>query len=252
MDRTIGQVAALAGVTVRTLHHYDEVGLLRPSGRSAGGYRVYDDADLERLHRVLAYRELGFTLEQVAEILDDPQADTASHLRRQHAVVRQRIERLTVVLTHIQHEMEAQQMGISLTPQEQFELFGDLPIDDHAAEAEQRWGTSQEWAQSRARTTAYGKQDWLAITAEAEAIEAGLGAALEAGVPASDARAMDLARAHRQHISTWYYDCPPQLHRGLGDMYVGDPRFAAHYDERVAGLAQYVRDAIHADADRTT
>ena len=106
MDRTIGQVAALAGVTVRTLHHYDEVGLLRPSGRSTGGYRVYDEADLERLHRVLAYRELGFSLEQVAEILDDPQADTASHLRRQHAVVRQRIERLTRVLDHIRRPAE--------------------------------------------------------------------------------------------------------------------------------------------------
>ncbi len=251
MDRTIGQLAALAGVTVRTLHHYDEVGLLRPSGRSTGGYRVYDDADLERLHRVLAYRELGFSLEQVAGILDDPKADTASHLRRQHAVVRRRIERLTRVLDHIEHEMEAQQMGISLTPQEQFELFGDLPSADYAAEAEQRWGTSQEWAQSSARTTAYTKQDWLAIKAEAEAIEVGLGEALEAGVPTSDVRAMDLARAHRQHISTWFYDCPPQMHRGLGDMVVADPRFAAHYDERVAGLAQYVRDAIHADADRT-
>ena len=91
----------------------------------------------------------------------------------------------------------------------------------------------------------------MQIKAEAETIEAGLGAALEAGVPASDVRAMDLARAHRQHISTWFYDCPPPLHRGLGDLYVSDPLFGAHYDERVAGLAQYVRDAIHADADRT-
>jgi len=251
VERTIGQVAALAGVTVRTLHHYDQVGLLRPHGRSTGGYRVYDDGDLERLHRVLAYRELGFSLEQVADILDDPQADTGSHLRRQHALVRQRIERLNQVLTHIEHEMEAEKMGISLTPEEQFELFGDWPGEEYAAEAEQRWGESPAWAQSQGRTAAYGPQDWAAIKAEAEQIEGAFAAALAAGVPASDERATDLAQAHREHLQRWFYDCPPAMHRGLGDLYVSDPRFAAHYDERADGLAQYVRDAIHANADRT-
>ena len=120
----VGQVAALSGVTVRTLHHYDQIGLLRPRGRSAGGYRRYDDADLARLHRVLSYRELGLPLDQIAGILDDPSADAAAHLRRQHQLVRQRIERLSRMLAQIEKAMEAEQMGISLTPQEQFELFG--------------------------------------------------------------------------------------------------------------------------------
>lgn len=251
MERTIGQVAALAGVTVRTLHHYDEIGLLRPSGRSNGGYRVYADADLERLHRVLSYRELGFSLDQVASILGDPDADTASHLRRQHALVRRRVARLQSMLAHIEKALEAQQMGISLTPDEQFEVFGDnWPGDEYAAEAEERWGDTEAWAQSQRRTSTYTKADWVAIKAEGDAAEAGLAAAMQAGVPASDVRAMDLAEALRQQIDHRFYDCPPGMHRNLADMYVADPRFTAHYDKRAAGLAQYVHDAIHANADR--
>ena len=249
--RTIGQVAALAGVTVRTLHHYDEIGLLRPSGRSNGGYRVYADADLERLHRVLSYRELGFSLDQVASILNDPDADTASHLRRQHALVRQRVARLQSMLAHIEKALEAQQMGISLTPDEQFEVFGDNWLGDaYAVEAEERWGDTEAWAQSQRRTSTYTKADWVAIKSEGDAAEAGLAAAMQAGVPASDVRAMDLAEALRQQIDRRFYDCPPGMHRNLADMYLADPRFTAHYDKRAAGLAQYVHDAIHANADR--
>lgn len=80
----VGEVARLAGVTVRTLHHYDEIGLLRPTGRSAAGYRLYDRADLERLQQILCYRELGFELDKIAAILDDPDTDPVDHLRRQH------------------------------------------------------------------------------------------------------------------------------------------------------------------------
>jgi DNA-binding transcriptional MerR regulator len=250
MERTIGQVAALAGVTVRTLHHYDEIGLLRPSGRSNGGYRVYADADLDRLHRVLSYRELGFSLDQVASILNDPDADTASHLRRQHALVRQRVARLQSMLAHIEKAMEAQQMGISLTPDEQFEVFGENWLgDEYAAEAEQRWGDTEAWAQSQRRTAQFTKDDWIALKAEGDALEAEFAQLLRAGVPASDDRAMDLAERHRAGIAH-FYDCPYAMHRGLGDMYLADPRFTAHYDDRAAGLAQYVHDAIHANADR--
>jgi DNA-binding transcriptional MerR regulator len=246
---TVGTVASLSGVTVRTLHHYDEIGLLRPSGRSAGGYRLYDDKDLVRLQQVLGYRELGLSLDQVSSILDDPTADAAAHLRDQHRLVRQRIERLQRMLGQIEKAMEAEQMGISLTPEEQFELFGpDWPATDQ--EAEQRWGETDAWQQSRRRTSAYTKEDWLAIKAEGRRIEAQFAAALRDGVPPGDRRAMDLAEAHRAQIDRWFYDLSPQLHRGLADLYVSDPRFAQHYEDVQPGLARFVHDAIHANADR--
>src|ERR1041384_5762915 len=115
MEYTVGQLAAVAGITVRTLHHYDEIGLLRPSLRSAAGYRRYVEPDLERLQQVLFYRELGFSLEEIATILDDPDADAATHLRRQHRLLRERIARLEAMVTAVEFTMEAQKMGMALT-----------------------------------------------------------------------------------------------------------------------------------------
>src|SRR5215210_5139542 len=110
----VGQVAELAGVTVRTLHHYDRIGLLSPSGRTQAGYRQYSPADLDRLHQVLLYRELGFSLEEVATLLDDPSADPEAHLRRQNRLLRDRMARTSEMLAAVEKEMEARSMGISL------------------------------------------------------------------------------------------------------------------------------------------
>jgi len=247
---SVGQVASLAGVSVRTLHHYDEVGLLRPGGRTANGYRQYDDADLRRLRDVLSYRELGFSLEQVRSILDDPRADPASHLRDQHRLVRERIARLEQVLAHLEKMMEARQMGINLTPEEQLEVFGEgWPGDQYAAEAEQRWGDTDAWRQSQQRTSRMSKDDWLAVRAETEALEADLAAAFTGGVPPTDERAMDLAERHRLGIER-FYDVSYEMHRGLAQMYVTDPRFTEHYDVRAPGLAQWLHDAVVANAER--
>src|SRR5690606_6950244 len=142
MSYSVGEVARLTGVTVRTLHHYDEIGLLSPSGRTAAGYRQYSEADLERLQQILTYRELGFPLEEIAEIVADPRADALTHLRRQHALLVGRMERLRKMIDAVEFMMEAQQMGIQLTPQERFEVFGDFDPDQYAEEAEQRWGGS--------------------------------------------------------------------------------------------------------------
>jgi DNA-binding transcriptional MerR regulator len=240
----------MAGVSVRTLHHYDQIGLLRPSGRTGAGYRLYAEADLQRLHDVLAYRELGFSLEQVAAILDDPHADTAAHLREQHRLVRNRIGRLRDVLAHLEKMMEAEQMGINLTPQEQLEVFGeDWQGEEHEAEAEQRWGQTEAWAQSKRRTAAFSKQDWIEIKAAQRSLEGELAAAMADGSPADGERAMGLAERHRLGIET-FYDCSPTMHRGLAEMYLADPRFTQHYEDVAPGLAQYVHDAIHANADR--
>ena len=246
----VGEVAALAGVTVRTLHHYDRIGLLSPSGRTAAGYRQYAPADLDRLHRVLVYRELGFPLEEVATLLDDPSADPAAHLRRQHRLLRDRLDRTQQMVAAVEKEMEARAMGISLTPEERFELFGDGFSEDYEREAEERWGDTDAWTQSQRRTAAYTKEDWVRIKQEGEDVEVRFAAALQAGVPADSERAMDIAEEHRQQISRNFYDCPPGMHAGLGRMYVEDERFTAHYENRAPGLAQYVSTAVQANAAR--
>src|SRR3954449_3683145 len=250
MSWTVGELAGLAGVTVRTLHHYDRIGLLSPSQRTSAGYRRYAPTDLDRLQQVLFYRELGFPLEEVATLLDDPDADPAAHLRRQHRLLRDRLERTQAMVAAVEKEMEARQMGISLTPEERFEVFGEHDPAQYDAEVEERWGETEAYAQSKRRTAAYTKEDWLRIKAEGADVEAGFAAALRDGVPADSDRAMDIAEEHRQQISRNFYDCPPEMHAGLGRMYVDDERFTTHYEQMAPGLAQYVSTAVQANAAR--
>jgi DNA-binding transcriptional MerR regulator len=122
---SIGELSKLAGVSVRTLHHYDDIELLPPAGRTASGYRAYDDEDLLRLQRILAYRELGFSLEDVARILDDPAVDAQEHLLRQRELLTDRIEKLQRIVDAVDKTLEARKMGLKLDPQEMFEVFGE-------------------------------------------------------------------------------------------------------------------------------
>jgi len=248
MGYTVGKVADLAGVTVRTLHHYDEIGLLSPGERSPAGYRRYEDADLERLQQILYYRELGFALEEIAGILDDPRSDAAAHLRRQHELLTTRIKRLQEMLTALEFAMEAQIVGIQLTPEERFEVFGDFNPDDYAEEAEQRWGGTDAYAESMRRTSGYTKADWARFKVQSEAWGKRLAEAMDAGLAPESAPVMELAEEHRQQISEWFYECTYEIHTGLADMYLADDRFTRHYERIKPGMAQYLHDAIHANA----
>jgi MerR family transcriptional regulator, thiopeptide resistance regulator len=247
---SVGEVARLGQITVRALHHYDAIGLLRPTGRSRAGYRRYSAGDLARLRDVLSYRELGFPLQQVARILDDPQADPADHLRDQHRLVRERISRLGDLLGHLEKMMEAHQMGINLTPEDQLEIFGgSWPTEELITEAEREWGDTDAWAQSRRRAAAFTKQDWIEMKKTSDALEADLATALRDDVPADDERAMELAERHRRSIGK-FYDCSSTIHRNLAQMYLADARFTKHYEDVATGLTQYLHDAIGANADR--
>ncbi|HEX2704451.1 MAG TPA: MerR family transcriptional regulator [Candidatus Lustribacter sp.] len=247
---TVGQVAELFDVTVRTLHHYDEIGLLTPSDRSSAGYRLYTDADLVRLQHIVVYRRLAFPLGQIASILDSDGPDVAAHLRRQRAAVMSRLDEMRELVAAIDRALEKQMNDQPLTTAEMKELFGDGFRDEYQAEAEQRWGDTEAWKQSSARTSRYTKADWEAIRADQEATGRALVEALTSGAPADSAAAMDAAEGARQHITRWFYDCPHAFHTNLADMYVADPRFTRTYEDLAPGLAQYVRDAIYANAAR--
>jgi DNA-binding transcriptional MerR regulator len=121
---TVGRVAGLAGVTVRTLHHYDEIGLVRPSARTAAGYRAYSAGDVERLREVLAYRRLGFGLREIADLVGDPSTDAAAHLRRLRGLLLEQRDRADAMVAAIDRELEARAKGMRMTPEEQLEMFG--------------------------------------------------------------------------------------------------------------------------------
>ncbi|MFJ7205339.1 MerR family transcriptional regulator [Streptomyces sp. NPDC098789] len=250
MGYSVGQVAGFARTTVRTLHHYDEIGLLSPSGRSGAGHRRYDDGDLDRLQRILFYRKLGFPLDEVAVLLDDPRTDPQEHLRRQHALLADRIGALQRMAAAVERAMEARTMSINLTPEEKFEVFGDHDPDRYAAEAERRWGATDAYAESRRRAAAATKEDWQRIMGESDDINRRLAALMDTGASAESIGAMDLAEEHHAWIDGHCYACSYEMHTSLGEMYVADERFTAYYDRVRPGLAVYLRDAIMANAVR--
>ncbi|GGW46411.1 HTH-type transcriptional activator TipA [Streptomyces lucensis JCM 4490] len=254
MGYSVGQVAAFAGVTVRTLHHYDKAGLLSPGERSPAGYRFYSDADLARLQQILFYRELGFPLEEIAVILRDPQAGALQHLRARQRRLREEIERLERLAEVAEQAIEVQRTGVALDPQERFEVFGEIAFDlSYATEAQLKWRDSAAYREAMARAGAHTKEDWRRLMNEAAAWRTGLLAAFDAEEPADDERGMDLAEEHRRHVARWFTPCPPHTHRRIADDLAADPRAFALLvppSQQRPGLAAYVSKAIHANASR--
>jgi len=249
VELTVGQVAESFGVTVRTLHHYDAEGLVVPSARTHAGYRLYTDADLARLASVVTYRRLGLPLTEVRALLDG-EGSPEEHLRRQRDAVVTRLGELEQLVTAIDRALEREMEQRPATTDELKELFGDGFSEEYQAEAQERWGESDAWKQSARRTKNYTKADFERIKAESDAVNATFVTALESGSPATSPEAMDAAEAHRAHTERWFYDLDHGFHRGLADMYLADPRFTKTYEDLAPGLAQYVHDAIHANADR--
>jgi hypothetical protein len=126
--------------------------------------------------------------------------------------------------------------------------MSELDPRSYDGEVRERWGDTESYRESARRTKRYTEADWVQIKGEAEAIESGFASALAAGEPADGERALGLAEAARAHIDRWFYPCSPRMHSALADMYTADPRFRAHYDDRVEGLAEYVSSAIKANA----
>jgi DNA-binding transcriptional MerR regulator len=245
MAYTVGEVSKIAKVSVRALHHWDEIGLVKPSRRSPKGYRLYTDDDLDRLQQVLFFRELGFRLEDIVATLADPAFDRREALRSHRALLSQRVEHARALLELVDRTLRAMNGEEAMRPEDKFEAFDPSKYQDEAA---QRWGDTPAFAESLKRTKQYTPDDWKRMRAEADEISEALAERLAAGVPATNARATALAEAHRQHIDRWFYPCSHEIHVGLGEMYVNDPRFAAGYERVREGLAAYLRDAIRANA----
>ncbi|AKU19233.1 transcriptional regulator [Luteipulveratus mongoliensis] len=246
---TVGQVAETFGVTVRTLHHYDQIGLLVPSERSSAGYRLYTEEDLTRLQHIVVYRRLEMPLDEIATLLES--GDVATHLRRQREAVMARLDEMEGLVAAIDNALEKTMADQPMTTDDMKQLFGDS-YEDYQEEARERWGESDAFKESKRRTKSYTKADWLTIKAEADQIQGQLAQLFKDGVIADSAEAMDGVEAHRLHITRWFYDVSPQFHRNLGDMYIADPRYTEAYDGSfdAPGFALWVRDAIYANSER--
>jgi MerR family transcriptional regulator, thiopeptide resistance regulator len=247
---TVGEVARIAHVSVRALHHYEEVGLLAPSGRTGSGYRLYALDDLEQLQQVLFYKQLGFSLEDIRELMSDPAFDRREALLVQRDLIAEQALRLEALLHLIDKTIGSLEGGIRMTKEEMFEVFGGFDPSEYEDEVTERWGDSDAYKESARRAARYTKADWQRFKAESEEINAAIIALMDEGVPANDPRAMDAVERARLQIDTWFYPCSREMHAGLGRMYVADPRFTATYEKIRPGMAQYVCDAILANGER--
>lgn len=250
MGRTIGDVANLAGVSVRTLHHYDDIGLLVPSERTGAGYRLYDDADLERLQEVLFFREIGFELAAIRRMMSVPGYDRIHALERQRELLAARGDHIRAMIETIDITLDHHWRGIAMNDGDMFEVFGGFDVRAHTREAGERW-PGEAFEESQRRTGRYTKEQWQAVMTEADAIADDFAAALAGGALPADPAATELAERHRLHVDRWFYPCSPEMHAQLGELYVDDERFADYWNRRQPGLDVFVRDAFRANAARS-
>ncbi|WP_432987983.1 MerR family transcriptional regulator [Dactylosporangium sp. CA-233914] len=244
---TVGQVSTWLGVTVRALHHWDDIGLARPSLRTAGGYRLYTAGDLERLHRIVVYREIGLGLDRIRAILDDSTADVPGALRAQRTEVAQRIERLQQLSAGLDRMIAAHERGLLLTVEQQAAIFGPQWNPDWPARARQRYGDTTQWQQYAERSAARSPQQWQAIADTIAELDRAFADAMDAGVTPGSPAANQLVERHRE-VFTSYFPLTRQMQVCLGRMYEADPAFAAHYDGIRAGLATWFRQSVDASA----
>lgn len=244
---TVGTVATQVGVTVRALHHWDTIGLVRPSGRGENGYRRYTATDIARIHRVLVYRELGLALNEIGPLLDASAADALGSLRQQRDQLRHRVVQLSQMEQALDRMIEARQSGILLSAREQIEIFGADWQPSWAEGAEQRWGDTVQWAQFAERAAERTADQWQQITADVDALHAELAAAHRLGVVPGSQRANELAERHRDSIGV-YFDCSHSMHVCIGQRCIEDPGFAEFYNSMEPGMAAWLREIIEANA----
>lgn len=246
-ELTVGEAAARLGVTVRTLHHWDEVGLAGPSSRSATGYRLYTSADLERLRRIVVYRELGLGLDAIRALLDDPDSDVVASLRAQRADLRARVERLTALDGDLARMIDAHERGPLLDPAQQTALFGSEWDPRWPAQARRRYGATTQWQQFAERSAGRDTAEWEAIAQSTRELDHELAAAMRSGVAPGSPEAQALVERHREVFSA-YFPITRSMQVCLAQRYEADPAFAAHYARLEPGLASWFRLVVDASA----
>lgn len=252
-DFTVRQVAALAGVSVRALHHYDALGLLAPARRSGAGYRLYGEKELLRLQQILFYREMAMPLGKIAAMLDAADFDISQALREHRAALKKRILHTQRLLRTIDTTLRRlkRKGETDMDEKEILALYAGFGKEEALAmhrEAEQRWGGTDAWAEAKQKTQKMSKEKFAAINLAADAAQRGILALRDR--PVSDPAVQALVAKHFQWILNFW---TPDRHsyKALGQMYADDPRFRAFYEKYGRDFADYLAAAMAYYADHT-
>lgn len=235
MTFSVKETAELVGVSIRTLHYYDEIGILKPQKDPENGYRYYSENDISRLEQILFFRDLEFSLKEIAGILDHPEYDFSFALKKQSVLLRKKRDHLDHLIGMIDEMLE-----------EDFEEDIEMNEADlkkqYAEEARERWGNTDAYKESERRSKNYNKDDEMRIQKEVDAIFTAF--AELRGTSPDDAKVQLLVKDWQDHISKYYYDCTKEILRGLGLMYTADERFQKNIDRHGEGTAALMSEAI--------
>lgn len=240
MNLSISETAKLAGVSVRTLHYYDEIGLLVPTQVvSETGYRYYDELALERLQQILFYRELDFPLKDIVKIMNASDYKKEEALERQRDLLKLKRERLDKLICLLDANLKGENTM-------SFEEFDMSAIEEaktkYSAEVESRWGNTEAYAQSKEKTAKYSKDDWAEIMSKSDAIMKKF--ANKIGEEPESIEVQELVEEWKNFITQTYYDCTLEILAGLGEMYIADERFTTNIDKFGIGTALLMSKAI--------
>ena len=231
--KTVHEVSQISGVSVRTLHHYDAIGLLRPTAVTEAGYRLYDDTALARLQSILLFRELAFPLKEIKRIMDDPQFDQATALEQQIRLLELQQERLSRLI-----DLARETMKTGVTHMD-FTAFDNSKLEQYAAEVKERWGNTAAYQESAQRPAAEQKDAAAGLMAQFARM-----GRLRTGDPAGQ-EAQAAVRELQEFITKHFYTCTPEILAGLGQMYTADDRFRASIDAAGGeGTADFAGKAI--------
>ena len=241
MNYTVSKLAKLAGISVRTLHYYDEIGLLRPSLVKENKYRFYSESELIKLSQILFFKELEFPLNEIIQILKSPDFDQIEILKDQQKLLLLKEKRINKLIKTINRTVEKLKGGENMNTDDLFKSFEDDELVENMEEAKKRWGETDAYRQSMERVKKWTKKDYERVKKQGEEFTKKLAEAMDLDIKSTQVQT--LIKKHHEGVE-YFYSCPVEMYRGLADMYVSDPRFAKYYNKYRPGLAVWLRDAI--------
>ena len=237
---TVKALSTLANVSVRTLHYYDEIDLLKPSSRSESGYRYYEEEDLLKLQQILFFRELELPLEKIKEIITAPDFDLKSTLKSHRKKMMERSKRFKVLIKTIDNTLDKLNHKSTMTEEQLYEGFSSVEEGKRLSkEAEEKWGHPA--VDSHEKIKGMNPEEFKRIQKEGEEISKKLASLID--LDPTDPKVQEVISLHYEHIKHFWKPNKEQ-YLGLGKMYVKDERFKAHYDKYKEGLAQFIYEAI--------
>ena len=237
MKMQINEFAKLTGVSVRTLHYYDEIGLLKPAYIDEySGYRYYDENSILRMQEILFYRELDFSLKSIKEIILSPNYDKNKALNEQKEMLILKKERLEKIIFAIDAAKEGENV---------MRVFDNSEFEKYKNEVKEKWGQTEAYKEYSEKTKTYSKEKWNNLASGMDQIMAMFSVCMKNGDEANSIEAQELVRKLQNHISENYYHCTNEILASLGGMYVADERFKNNIDKHAIGTAEYISKAIN-------